>query len=71
MDVFDYGGGFKGYDIWIHRDTGDDVSRCPWLKKVPRKQKYICTIHEMKPKHCRDFPTSREYVKDTGCKGFD
>lgn len=30
------------YDIWMHPETGDYVSRCPWLRKLPRQEKYIC-----------------------------
>ena len=26
--------------------TGDDVKRCPWLRKLPDQDKYICRIHE-------------------------
>ena len=39
------------YDIWISPITGDDVPRCPWLRKLPKKNKYICRIHDVKPLH--------------------
>ena len=58
-------------DLWIDPETGDDVLRCPWLIKRPNKNKYICRIHETKPKHCRDFPTSKKHALRSGCKGFD
>ena len=57
-------------DIWISPKTGEAVSRCPWLRKLPKKSKYICRIHETKPKHCRNFPKSKRHALDNGCIGF-
>ena len=37
------------YDIWISPVTGEDVKRCPWLRKLPNQNKYICRIHNLKP----------------------
>lgn len=59
------------YDIWISPTTGDDVPRCPWLRKRPKKDKYICRIHDVKPQHCREYPRSRKHAEETGCKGFE
>ncbi len=59
------------YDIWISPRTGDDVERCPWLRKLPGKNRYICRIHDAKPEHCRIYPQSREHAEKTGCPGFD
>lgn len=58
------------HDIWIHPVTGEDVSRCPWLRKVPRQEKYNCRIQKIKPEICRDFPVSKEHAEETGCPGF-
>ena len=57
-------------DLWVSPRTGEDVSRCPWLRKLPNKDKYICRIHHTKPKHCRDYPDSKKHAMRTGCKGF-
>jgi uncharacterized protein len=59
------------YDIWFNPKTGDEVQRCPWLRKLPKKNKYICRIHNLKPRLCREYPKSREHAERTGCKGFD
>ena len=59
------------HDIWISPITGDDVQRCPWLRKLPNKDKYICMIHDVKPTHCRLYPKSRKHAKETGCRGFE
>ncbi len=59
------------HDIWISPVTHDDVKRCPWLRKLPNQDKYVCRIHDMKPEHCRNYPKSREHALETGCPGFD
>ena len=57
-------------DIWIDQETGEELGRCPWLKRLPDK-KYICRIHQTKPAHCRNYPHSKRHALTTGCKGFD
>jgi Fe-S-cluster containining protein len=66
-DILEY---VVGTDLWISPITGEDVIRCPWLRKLPKKNKYICRIHETKPKHCRDYPKSKKHANRTGCNGF-
>ena len=58
-------------DIWINQETGKELGRCPWLKRLPKNDKYICRIHHTKPTHCRNYPHSKRHVLTTGCKGFD
>jgi len=58
-------------DLWVSPRTGEDVFRCPWLRKLPKKDKYICRIHDTKPKHCRDYPKSKKHALKTGCQGFN
>jgi len=57
-------------DLWISPRTNRDVNRCPWLRKLPNKNRYICRIHDTKPKHCREYPKSKKHALQTGCKGF-
>jgi hypothetical protein len=38
------------YDIWIDPKTGDDVHKCHWLRKLPKKDMYVCRIHAVS--HC-------------------
>ena len=59
------------YDIWINPVTGEDVARCPWLRKLPNQAKYICRIHDVKPEHCRAYPRARKHAQETGCRGFE
>jgi Fe-S-cluster containining protein len=71
FDILEWVGTFGGInDIWISPKTGEYVSRCPWLRKLPKQNKYICRIHETKPEHCRNFPKSKRHALDYGCKGF-
>lgn len=57
-------------DIWISPRTNEYVERCPWLRKVPRENRYTCRIYDLRPKHCREYPDSREHAEETDCKGF-
>jgi len=58
-------------DIWIDQETGEELDRCPWLKRLPNTDTYICRIHHTKPTHCRNYPFSKRHALTTGCKGFD
>jgi len=71
VDVILLGEDHCVYDIWIRPRTGDDLQRCPWLRKLPNQDKYICRIQDMKPEHCRNYPLSREHAENTGCPGFE
>jgi len=57
-------------DLWISPKTGEDVTRCPWLRKLPGKEKYKCRIHDTKPAHCIKYPKTKKHALTTGCKGF-
>jgi Fe-S-cluster containining protein len=70
-DILEWVDSFSGLnDIWISPKTGEPVDRCPWLRKLPKKNEYICRIHETKPEHCRNFPKSKRHALENGCKGF-
>lgn len=59
------------HDIWINPKIGDDVWRCPWLRKLPKQDKYICRIQDVKPEHCRKYPKLKGHAEETGCRGFE
>ncbi|HOV87832.1 MAG TPA: YkgJ family cysteine cluster protein [Syntrophobacteraceae bacterium] len=65
------GNGEFVHDIWLSPVTGEDVKRCPWLRKLPKKDKYICRIQDLKPTVCRVFPQSRKHAEECRCKGFE
>jgi len=68
VSIFDYGGGIKYGDLWINPKTGDDASRCPFLRK--NQNKYRCLIQDTKPEICRQYPKDKEFALETGCSGF-
>jgi hypothetical protein len=68
QDILDY---VVFGDLWISPRTGEDLTRCPWRRKLPNKDKYIYRIHDSKPKHCRDYPLSKKHALLTGCRGFN
>ena len=70
VDIFEFDGKEAFGDIWVSPTTGEDVSRCPWLRKLPRQDKYKCRIHNTKPLHCSIYPQSKRHALTTGCKGF-
>ena len=59
------------YDFPIHPVTDKEVLRCPFLRKLPNKDVYICRIHNTKPEACTKFPISRQQAKDIGCPGVE
>ena len=51
--------------IWIDPDTGKRLELCPWLKKLPNENKYICDIYYDRPDDCKYYPVSIEdMIKD-------
>ena len=57
-------------DFWFSPITGIELNRCPWLRKLPKKDKYKCRIQSTKPIHCHEYPKSKKHALKTGCKGF-
>jgi Fe-S-cluster containining protein len=59
--------------IWMDPDTGEQLTRCPWLQLLPAdttngSDKYGCSIYQDRPEDCRHYPTSiAEMVRD-GCE---
>jgi Fe-S-cluster containining protein len=44
-----------GYaDLWFDPVSGEELARCPFLKKMGQK-KYECTIWQTRPAQCRDW----------------
>tara|TARA_R110002111_G_scaffold130289_1_gene195070 strand:- start:177 stop:548 length:372 start_codon:yes stop_codon:yes gene_type:complete len=55
-------------NIWIDPTTGDYLSTCPWLNKLPDEEKYTCDIYFDRPEDCRDYPSLvSEMIRD-GCE---
>lgn len=75
-DILQWVGTFKAkdhqvaYRMWMAPGTRQRVSKCPFLKKLPTVDRSICTIQDVKPGICRNYPLSRKHAHMTGCPGF-
>jgi len=46
-------------DLWFHPETGEELNRCPFLKKISSQDKYQCLIYnfpELRPTAWQRFP---------------
>ncbi len=58
------------YRIWVDPDTGEIPQTCPWLAPCPdHADRFMCTIHEIKPEVCREYPYTTKHAVMTGCSG--
>ncbi|NLL90722.1 MAG: YkgJ family cysteine cluster protein [Dehalococcoidales bacterium] len=56
-----------GYgDLWRNPRDGEIITHCPFAQEI-ENNKYICSIHETKPKVCREFRC--EWAYGAGKKG--
>ena len=54
--------------IWISPITGKQMVRCPWLRKLPRQDKYICRIYHDRPDDCRHYPVDIDQMLRDDCE---
>ena len=64
-DIFRYATDGK---IWISPVTGRQMPRCPWLRKLPQQNKYVCRIYEDRPEDCRHYPVTIEQMVSDDCE---
>lgn len=57
-------------DLWVDREHKEAI-RCPWLRKLPGKDKYICRIQDIKPDECANYPISKAQAIEHGCPGLE
>lgn len=57
-------------DLWINRHTNIEAERCPFLRKLPKKDKYICRIYEVRPEVCKGYPVDLRQAKKDSCRGI-
>jgi len=55
-------------DLWVSPVTGEEMFRCPFLRKRPKQDKYNCRIHDVRPWVCRDYPVSIQQMLDDECE---
>jgi Fe-S-cluster containining protein len=63
--IFNYVAGGK---IWISPVTGKQMTRCPWLRKLPKQDKYICRIYHDRPDDCRHYPVTIDQMIRDECE---
>jgi len=54
--------------IWMDPDTGEQLTVCPWLQKLPDQEKYVCSIYDYRPEDCRYYPTTIEEMVSHECE---
>ena len=76
-DILDWVGVFQKdsqavvYRIWMKPGTRTFAEICPFLQKIPAENRWVCGIHDVKPRICRQYPLSRKHAVMTGCPGVD
>ena len=61
----------SGGEIWISPVTGKQMVRCPWLRKLPNREKYICRIYDDRPDDCKYYPVTIEQMVIDECEMLD
>jgi len=64
-EIFNHVGDGK---IWVSPVTGNTMARCPWLRKLPGQEKYICRIYHDRPEDCRHYPVDIEQMIRDDCE---
>ncbi|WP_028468726.1 YkgJ family cysteine cluster protein [Neptunomonas japonica] len=66
-DIFAF---VKNNEIWFDPESGEQLTRCPFLELVPKTgplspDKYTCSIYLNRPEDCRHYPSLiDEMVRD-------
>ena len=55
-------------NIWMDPETGKQIELCPWLRKEPKQNKYICDIYFDRPDDCRFYPSTLDEMVADGCE---
>ena len=71
VGIYQRPGGKTTYRIWMVPGKNQLARTCPFLTKRPSENRWICSIHDIKPAICRDYPVSRKHAILTGCPGFN
>ena len=58
----------SGEKIWISPVTGKQMMRCPWLRKLPNQNKFICRIYYDRPDDCKYYPVKIEQMVRDECE---
>lgn len=64
-DIYRY---VRDGQIWFSPDTGKQLQRCPWLRKLPGQSRYVCRIYHDRPEDCRHYPVDIEQMVRDECE---
>lgn len=64
-ELMDY---VKDGKIWMHPQKGNQLTLCPWLRKVPNKNMYTCDIYEDRPDDCKFYPVTIDQMQNDDCE---
>jgi Fe-S-cluster containining protein len=64
-DIFEY---VRDGEIWVSPVTGEPLTKCPWLEKVPDQEKYICGIYHDRPDDCKHYPVDIDQMIRDACE---
>ena len=67
-DIYSYVSDGK---IWMNPDTGKQLELCPWLRKLPNQNKYVCDIYYERPDDCKFYPVTIEQMVKDECEMLD
>jgi Fe-S-cluster containining protein len=63
-DIYQYVSNGK---IWVDPKTGEQIERCPWLRKEPNQEKYTCDIYYDRPDDCKSYPVRIDEMERDEC----
>ena len=52
----------------MNPDTGQQIERCPWLRKAPNQNSYTCDIYYDRPDDCKFYPVTVEQMVNDECE---
>ena len=55
-------------DLWISPTTGDELPRCPFVRKRRGQDIYDCRFYETRPTVCRNYPSNVSHMKAVDCE---
>ena len=64
-DIYQYVSDGK---IWVDPKTGEQIERCPWLRKEPNQEKYTCDIYYDRPDDCKFYPVRIDEMERDECE---
>ena len=64
-DIYNY---VKDGKIWFDPDAGKQLALCPWLRKLPNENKFICDIYYDRPDDCKFYPVTIEQMINDECE---